>query len=58
MFSAPVQPTRTLEACCHPPPASRRDRARKKPSYLPLFIALGVLLVIAIAIILFFALRK
>ena len=36
----------------------RRPTAAKKTSYLPLFIALGVLLVIAIAIILFFALRK
>jgi hypothetical protein len=60
MFSAPAQPMQATQPTAAQPvsaPAAPRS-AKKKTSYLPLFIALGVLLLIAVAIILFFALRK
>ena len=62
MFAAPSQPMQTPKpAGAQPAPASAPSanaRPAKKQSYLPLFIALGVLLLIAIAVIVIFALRK
>jgi hypothetical protein len=62
MFAAPSQPTQPPKpAGAQPSPVaapSATTRPVKKQSYLPLFIALGVLLLIAIAVIVIFALRK
>ena len=61
MFAAPSQPMQTPKPAAPASPAAaplRKCTAGKKPSYLPLFIALGVLLLIAIAVIVIFALRK
>ena len=63
VFQAPVPPS----AFAPPAPApivpaaqAPQERAKvvKKPSYMPLFVGLGVLLLIAVVLILVFALRK
>jgi hypothetical protein len=64
MFATPAQPKQAAQptglqpTVAQPGPAPTAARPVKKQSYLPLFIALGVLLLIAIAVILIFALRK
>jgi hypothetical protein len=59
MFATPAQQPMTAPkaAASQPAPAAARP-AKKKTSYIPLFIALGVLLLIAIVVILVFALKK
>jgi hypothetical protein len=59
MFQAPSQPTPAPvgQPASTPAPAAT-GRPAKKSNYLPIFIGLGLLLVIAIALILIFALRK
>jgi hypothetical protein len=59
MFAAPSQPMQTPKpAAAQPAATPTASRPLKKQSYVPLFIALGVLLIIAIAVIVIFALRK
>jgi hypothetical protein len=58
MFATPAQqPMAAPKPAASQAPAAARP-AKKKTSYVPLFIALGVLLFIAIVVILVFALKK
>jgi hypothetical protein len=61
MFSAPTPPStlaaQPQTASAQPAPQSR-PAAPKKASYWPLFIILGLLLLVAIGVLVVFALRK
>jgi hypothetical protein len=62
VFQAPVPPSALTPPAPAPvapaPPSQERARVVKKPSYVPLFVGLGILLLIAVVLILVFALRK